>query len=50
MWVYVDVSGEIVDRTRAFGIPATVVDGNDVLAVWKAVAAAVVERARRGGG
>jgi len=42
-------AGEIVDRARAFGIPATVVDGNDVLAVWKAAAAAV-ERARRGGG
>ena len=42
-------AGEIVDRARAFGIPAAVVDGNDVLAMWKAAAEAV-ERARRGGG
>lgn len=29
-------SGEIADRARAFKIPCEVVDGNDVVAVWKA--------------
>ncbi|MGH8034232.1 MAG: thiamine pyrophosphate-dependent dehydrogenase E1 component subunit alpha [Lysobacterales bacterium] len=42
-------SGEIVDRARAFGLPSTVVDGNDVTAVWRATADAVA-RARSGGG
>jgi len=42
-------SGEIADRARAFKIPATVVDGNDVVAVWQAAGEAV-ERARRGEG
>jgi len=42
-------SGEIVDRARAFGLPATVVDGNDVTAVWRATAEAV-QRARSGDG
>ena len=42
-------SGEIVDRARAFKIPCTIVDGNDVLAVWQAAGEAV-ERARRGDG
>ena len=38
-------AGEIVDRARAFGMPTSVVDGNDVLAVWEATSTAV-ERAR----
>lgn len=42
-------SGEIADRARAFAMPVTVVDGNDVVAVWKATQAAV-QRARDGGG
>jgi pyruvate dehydrogenase E1 component alpha subunit len=42
-------SGEIIDRARAFKIPATRVDGNDVVAVWQAAGEAV-ERARRGEG
>ncbi|HUJ53712.1 MAG TPA: thiamine pyrophosphate-dependent dehydrogenase E1 component subunit alpha [Steroidobacteraceae bacterium] len=42
-------SGEIADRARAFKMPTTVVDGNDVVAVWKAAGEAV-ERARSGGG
>ncbi len=39
-------SGEIVDRARAFGIHCAVVDGNDVVEVWKATAEAV-DRVRR---
>jgi TPP-dependent pyruvate/acetoin dehydrogenase alpha subunit len=42
-------SGEIANRARAFEMPVTVVDGNDVVEVWKAAADAV-ERAREGGG
>ena len=42
-------AGRICDRARAYGIPAVPVDGNDVLAVWEAAAAAV-ERARAGAG
>lgn len=42
-------SGELSDRARAFDLPVTVVDGNDVLAVAEASAAAV-ERARKGEG
>ncbi|MGD1210333.1 MAG: thiamine pyrophosphate-dependent dehydrogenase E1 component subunit alpha [Candidatus Acidiferrales bacterium] len=42
-------AGQIVDRARAFKIPCAVVDGNDVVAVWKATAEAV-ERARSGKG
>jgi pyruvate dehydrogenase E1 component alpha subunit len=42
-------SGEIADRARAFALPVTVVDGNDVVEVWKATGAAV-QRARDGGG
>jgi acetoin:2,6-dichlorophenolindophenol oxidoreductase subunit alpha len=42
-------SGDIADRARAFKIPTTVVDGNDVVAVWQAAGEAV-ERARRGEG
>jgi TPP-dependent pyruvate/acetoin dehydrogenase alpha subunit len=42
-------SGEIADRARAFKIPTTVIDGNDVAAVWQAAGEAVA-RARRGDG
>jgi len=42
-------SGEIADRAKAFKIPTTVIDGNDVAAVWQAAAQAVA-RARRGEG
>ena len=42
-------SGEIADRARAFHIPTTVIDGNDVVAVWQAAGEAVA-RARRGEG
>ena len=41
-------AGEIADRARAF-MPATVVDGNDVIAVWRAAGDAV-DRARSGEG
>lgn len=41
--------GEFADRARAFKMPATVVDGNDVLAV-KAAASKAIARARDGGG
>jgi TPP-dependent pyruvate/acetoin dehydrogenase alpha subunit len=40
---------DIADRARGFGMPAVVVDGNDVLAVRGAVTDGV-ERARAGGG
>jgi pyruvate dehydrogenase E1 component alpha subunit len=40
---------DIADRARGFGIPCCIVDGNDVLAVRSAVAAAA-EQARSGGG
>jgi pyruvate dehydrogenase E1 component alpha subunit len=42
-------SGEIVDRARAFKLPCHVIDGNDVVAVWRATKDAL-ERARQGGG
>jgi acetoin:2,6-dichlorophenolindophenol oxidoreductase subunit alpha len=42
-------SGEIADRARAFKIPTTVIDGNDVVAVWQAAGQAV-EHARSGAG
>jgi acetoin:2,6-dichlorophenolindophenol oxidoreductase subunit alpha len=42
-------AGEIADRARAFGVPATAVDGNDVAAVQRSVQAAA-DRARGGGG
>lgn len=42
-------SGQIVDRARAFKMPAVVVDGNDVEAVWKATGEAVAH-ARAGKG
>jgi TPP-dependent pyruvate/acetoin dehydrogenase alpha subunit len=40
---------DIADRAKGFGMPSTIVDGNDVLAVREAVADGVV-RARAGGG
>ena len=40
---------DIAERGGAHGVPATIVDGNDVEAVYAATAAAV-ERARSGGG
>jgi len=40
---------DIADRARGFGMPASIVDGNDVLAVREAVGSAVV-RARAGDG
>ena len=40
---------DIADRARGFGMPASIVDGNDVLAVREALTAAV-ERARAGEG
>ncbi len=42
-------AGELADRAAAFGMPATVVDGNDVIDVWEAAGAAV-KRARNGDG
>ena len=42
-------AGELHDRAKAFDMPASVVDGNDVVEVWKAAGAAV-QRARNGGG
>ena len=41
--------GPLADRGRAFGVPGVTVDGNDVGAVYRAVAGAG-ERARVGGG
>lgn len=41
--------GALADRARAFDMPVTIVDGNDVLAVREAAAEAV-QRARTGGG
>jgi acetoin:2,6-dichlorophenolindophenol oxidoreductase subunit alpha len=43
------VSNPAADRAPAYGIPAEVIDGNDVVGVHDAVAAAA-DRARRGGG
>ncbi len=40
---------DLAARASAYGIPAAIVDGNDVLAVFEATRAAA-ERARRGGG
>jgi acetoin:2,6-dichlorophenolindophenol oxidoreductase subunit alpha len=42
-------AGELSDRAKAFRIPTTVVDGNDVIAVWRAAGAAVAH-ARSGKG
>lgn len=40
-------AGQISDRARPYGIPAEIVDGNDIEAVWKCAAVAV-DRARKG--
>ncbi len=42
-------AGEIAKRAEPFGVPGIVVDGNDVLAVWR-VAGEAVRRARSGAG
>jgi acetoin:2,6-dichlorophenolindophenol oxidoreductase subunit alpha len=42
-------AGDILERGRAFGIPAESVDGQDVRAVYE-IASKLVERARRGDG
>jgi pyruvate dehydrogenase E1 component alpha subunit len=42
-------AGDIASRARAFGIPSVEVDGQDVIQVREAAAAAV-QRARSGGG
>ena len=42
-------AGDIGERPKAFNIPSVTVDGNDVVAVWDAMADAV-ERAREGNG
>ncbi len=42
-------AGSIADRARAFSMPTVEVDGNDVVAVWRAAGEAV-DRARSGGG
>lgn len=42
-------SGDIIDRARAFKIPCAAVDGNDVVAVWRAAESAIAH-ARNGGG
>ncbi len=39
----------VADRAAAYGMPGVIVDGNDVLAVYR-VAGEVIARARRGGG
>src|SRR5207244_11796200 len=43
------VAGPAADRARAYGLPAEVIDGNDVVVVAGAVARAA-DRARSGGG
>lgn len=43
------LAGELIDRPKAFGIPALQADGQDVIAVHKA-AKTLVDRARRGDG
>jgi len=42
-------AGSIVDRAKPFGVPAFVIDGNDLEAVWR-IAAHAVQRARAGAG
>ena len=42
-------SGELADRARAFKVPCSVIDGNDVVAVWQAAGEAI-EHARTGNG
>ena len=44
-----EVAGQIADRAKGYGIPASYVDGNDLLAVYK-VAKEAIDRARSGGG
>ncbi len=39
----------VADRAAAYGMPGVIVDGNDVLAIYR-VAGEVIARARRGGG
>jgi pyruvate dehydrogenase E1 component alpha subunit len=43
------VAQPAADRAPAYGLPAEVIDGNDVVAVWEATSRAV-ERARAGNG
>jgi TPP-dependent pyruvate/acetoin dehydrogenase alpha subunit len=40
---------DIADRAKGYGVPASIVDGNDILEVFE-VTSAAVERARRGEG
>jgi len=42
-------AGVIAERARPYGVPGVIVDGNDVIEVWKAADTAI-QRARRGGG
>ena len=44
-----EVAGQLADRAQGYGIEGVVVDGNNVLSMYGAMAAAV-ERARTGGG
>src|SRR5215207_4909392 len=46
---YATRNTDVAERARSYGIPGVTVDGNDVLAVTEAAAAAI-ERARTGGG
>ena len=46
---YATRNTDVAERARSYGIPGVTVDGNDVLAVTEAAAAAI-ERARSGGG
>ncbi|MEZ4530702.1 MAG: thiamine pyrophosphate-dependent dehydrogenase E1 component subunit alpha [Thermomicrobiales bacterium] len=46
---YATRNTDVAERARSYGIPGVTVDGNDVLAVTEAAAAAI-DRARRGGG
>ncbi len=42
-------AGVISERAKPYGVPAVIIDGNDVVAVWNAAATAI-DRARRGEG
>jgi len=44
-----EVAGQVADRAGGYDIPGVTIDGNDVLAVYGAMSAAV-DRAREGGG
>jgi 2-oxoisovalerate dehydrogenase E1 component len=46
---YATRNTDVAERARAYGIPGVAVDGNDVIAVHEAAAAAI-ERARAGSG